>query len=726
MRIKFVASVLAALSLAFVPTAAQAVATTLDVQNGGSAAVDLEAGDTLDVTVAGPIAKTGAAVHELYSTWSTQSLALLVEDTAFPEDNIIWPEGWTLEYTTDGTTWVDWAVTEPTDLLDIIAIRSQGDVNTVGENMFKTTADGALRAASFSGSGGGDGYNVAIGNNKVFNMYHHQDGTATVQCHTFTGDLCATSELALDGYSTNHASSVYTDDTSGKVYGFVMRDSDAHFGVLCFDFSVEPAVGCGFTELETVGAGEGNMQDIGSSSQDGDIIWSISGDGGQLLCFNVATGVACPDNGWGTSYSGFAFDTGRVTAVDGKVFWTLSSAFGCYDSVANGLCNGANPITLTDTANRHAPLPVENTTGTLLGACDIFTEQCIDTDGATFTMDTDLQNFFNAQDDVSELAKLNAAQFTYVDNRFYYLTQDTPDPDLSTNPSAEAENWTFYGVNCYDFATEAACAGFDGLNREGITRVYTVSSDSQTPGCVWVNSDSGTIVPLDAETGEIGCDLGNPIVELPYDAVTPRMSCVEEGRVTAWESIKVNVPAGVVLADTRLSFYDSEGVAVDGYTDLIPNASGLIDLAGLTSDETGTQPSIRIDAGDVSDALADEITATVTFVAEDPELCFALDADNYCETTVVDSPPAGSIADGIVEGTSITRPNAGNDLGSKETSEIPGTNADQMCQASALSIDLPISQLASTGVDAGTIAMAGFAVVAVGGAAVAVTRRRKA
>ncbi|MFM2412505.1 MAG: hypothetical protein RLZZ587_838, partial [Actinomycetota bacterium] len=219
MRIKFVASVIAALSLAFVPTAAQAVATTLDVQNGGSAAVNLETGDTLDVTVAGPIAKTGAAVHELYSTWSTQSLALLIDDVTAPEDNITWPEGWTLEYTLDGTTWVDWAVTEPTDVLDIIAIRSQGDVNTVGENMFKTTADGALRAASFSGSGGGDGYNVAIGNNKVFNMYHHSSGTATVQCHTFTGELCETPELEIEGYSTNHGSSVYSDDATDKVYG---------------------------------------------------------------------------------------------------------------------------------------------------------------------------------------------------------------------------------------------------------------------------------------------------------------------------------------------------------------------------------------------------------------------------------------------------------------------------------------------------------------------------
>jgi LPXTG-motif cell wall-anchored protein len=104
----------------------------------------------------------------------------------------------------------------------------------------------------------------------------------------------------------------------------------------------------------------------------------------------------------------------------------------------------------------------------------------------------------------------------------------------------------------------------------------------------------------------------------------------------------------------------------------------------------------------------------------------ALDASNHCETTVVADPPAGSIADGIVEGTSITRPTTGSDVGSKQTITLDGVNSADMCEASGLRIALPLAQLASTGVDAGTFAMAGFAVLAVGGVAVAATRRRKA
>ena len=718
MRIKYIASVVAALSLAFIPTAAQAIATTLDVQNGGSTAVDLVNGDSLDVTVAGPIAKTGPAVHELYSTWSAQSLNL----DALSSGDITWPEGWDLEYTEDGTTWVNWATTMPTDIGAIIAIRALGDVNTVGENTFKTTSTGSVDAVTFAGSGGGDGYNVAVGDNKVFNMYHHQDGTATVECHTFAGELCSTPTVAVDGYSTNHASSVYSDDASGKVYAFVMRDSDLHFGVLCFNFSVEPAVECGFTELETVGADSGRdpgdyKQDLGSSSQDGDLIWSITGNGGELLCFNIATGTACTgDNGWNTGYSDWAFSTGRVTAVDGLVYWTLNDKMGCYNPSTNGLCNGTAAITLTDSSNRMPPLPVEDTSGVFLGACDVYSQQCIDdAGGASLTFPSALASYFATNTINWDTARQNAEQFAYdgANNRFYFES------------TFDMNDWGSNNITCYDFTTETACAGFDGYIDE-VVNFYTATVDSQIPNCVWINGNEGKIYPMDATTGLVGCDLGDPTVSLPYDAVTPRMSCNDDGRVTQWANITVAPLDGVAMADVRVSFYDSEGVLIDAWSDMTPNASGSIDLTGLDVSTTGTTPTIKITAGDISDALAEQISATVTFVAEDPELCFTLAAADNCTTTITNSPAPGDIADGIVTGTSITRPNAGNDVGSAQTTTLPGQNAANMCASSALKIDLPIAALASTGVDAGSIAMGGFAVLAAGGAAVAVTRRRKA
>ena len=721
MRIKFVASVAAALSLAFLPTAAQAVATTLDIQNSGSPTL-LADGDSLDVTVAGPIAKTGPAVHELYSTWSTQSLGLDVEDVDVASDDITWPEGWDLEYTEDGTTWVNWIETPPSDLEAVIAIRSLGEVNTVGENTFKTTSTGNVEAVSFAGSGGGDGYNVAIGNDKVFNFWHHQspqggqDGV-TIECHTFSGELCATPEFVIEGYSSNHASSIYSYDSQDKVFAYAM-DSSKNFGVLCVDYSDDAnPVECGFDILSSTtvvtSAPVYDYQDMGSSSVDGTIIWSIAGNG-DLMCFDMATAEACPDdNGWNVGTTDYAFDTGRVTALDGVVYWTLNDKLGCYDPSTNGLCNSTAAITLTDTENRMPPLPVENTSGTILGVCDVYSEQCIDSDGATFTFPAALGTFFDNNPVNWEVARQNAEQFAYDNNRFYFET------------TIDRNDWGSNWITCYDFATEAACAGFDGYIDETVN-FYTATIDSQIDNCVWINGDAGSIYPMNATTGLVGCDLGDPTVALPYDAVTPRMSCSDEGRVTEWANIVVAPLDGVVMSNVRVSFYDSEGVRIDEWSDLSPNASGSIDLTGLDVLTTGTTPTIKITAGDISDELAEQITATVTFVAEDPELCFTLAAADNCTSTITNSPAPGDIADGIVTGTSITRPTVGNDVGSAQTTTLPGQNADQMCAASALEIDLPIAALASTGVDAGAIAMGGFAVLAAGGAAVAVTRRRKA
>ena len=711
MRIKFLAALAAVSALVFVPTAAQAVVTTLDVQNNGSVATTMEDNDTLDVVVQGPIAQTGVAVHELYSSWSGQSLEL--DDI----DDIVYPEGWTLEFTTNGTTWSE---TAPGDVSTIVAIRAVGDVNTVGENAFRTTSDAQLMApASFAGSGGGDGYDVAVGNNKVFNFWHHQEGTVTMECHTFTGELCETGTLSVDGYSSNHGSRAFSNDANNRVYAFVLNDTTQHFGVMCFNYDVTPAVSCGFTELETNGPSaaalaadaidEGAVyQDTGSASQDGDIIWTITG-AGELICFNIATAAACADNGWDTTYTDYAFDTGRVTAVGGKVFFTLANKLGCYDTVTDGLCGGSAAITLTDTANRHAPVPYENQAGVFVGVCDFYTGQCIQTTGNTFGPSAAWTTFYTNNPVNHAIGRQNAEQFAYSGNRLYYETT-----------IGGAFGWSTQ-ISCFDFITAAACAGFDG-DIDGLDTFYSVSIDQQFPNCAWLNQDSGVIIPINATTGAIGCDLGSPVVELPYDAVTPRMSCDAEGRVIEWESITVNPTPGVTMSDVRVSFYDNNGDAVDGWTEMTPNASGFIALTSLTVDQTSTTPSIRITAGSISEATAELISATVQFVAEDPQLCFALNAANNCPTTISDSPAPGSIADGIVEGASVTRPAVGIDVGSRERTDIQGLNAEDMCLSSA--IEIPMPALADTGANVDGLALAGFGVLALGAGAMVVSRRR--
>jgi hypothetical protein len=45
------------------------------------------------------------------------------------------------------------------------------------------------------------------------------------------------------------------------------------------------------------------------------------------------------------------------------------------------------------------------------------------------------------------------------------------------------------------------------------------------------NGGNGRIGSFDATTGTAGCTSPNPVVNIPYTNVVPRLSCAEAGRV---------------------------------------------------------------------------------------------------------------------------------------------------------------------------------------------------
>jgi hypothetical protein len=318
----------------------------------------------------------------LYTSWSTQSLQLQAAGAYHATNNpngLTYPEGWTLEYSTDGT---NWSGTAPGDLTTVIAVRAKGDVSTKGRGVFETTteAEPITTGTDFASSGGGDGYNVAFGNGIVLNMYHHDTVSAKIVCKKLDGTDCATPLRTKTGYKTNHASSLYFDKSTDRVYGFVYRSSDGHYGVLCQDYSdVAAVVDCPteFTSLSTGFSGFNGHQGFGSSSRDDDVLWSIDGYNATLMCFDMDTtgGDECDggNNGFDVGTGGFAlsgFYHGRVTAAEGKVFFTIDDDMGCFDPDTQALCSSSTPIDIGSDAqsnvNRHAPVPVRLRIGTSL------------------------------------------------------------------------------------------------------------------------------------------------------------------------------------------------------------------------------------------------------------------------------------------------------------------------------------------------------------------------
>jgi hypothetical protein len=232
------------------------------------------------------------------------------------------------------------------------------------------------------------------------------------------------------------------------------------------------------------------------------------------------------------------------------------------------------------------------------------------------------------------------------------------------------------------------------------------------------------IIPLNAETGEVGCSSGEAVVELPYAGVVPRMGCDSDGRVISWEDIQLNLN-GVNPADVAISILNNNGAEVSGWQNLSVNSTGYLDMSGLTVAQSSTTPSIQIVG--LNGATIEElegITGTVTFEAEEPEMCFGLKAVTNCPDDAINNPAVPDVPPGIVEASSITYPkNGSREVGSKQRVTIAGTNSGNLCAASAWSAFVPT--LAATGFDVAPVALGGFAVLGLGlGAAVYTARRR--
>jgi hypothetical protein len=524
---------------------------------------------------------------------------------------------------------------------------------------------------------------------------------------------------------------LYFDKSTDRVYGFVYRVSDGHYGVLCQDYSdVDAVVDCPteFTSLSTGFSGASGHQGFGSSSQDGDVLWSIDGYNAKLMCFDMDTtdGDECDggNNGFDVGTGGFAmagFYHGRVTAAADKVFFTIDDVMGCFDPDTNTLCASSTPIVIGSSAqsnvDRHAPVPVQNTSGAFLGTCDINSQLCIDDSGATVAIPTGLSAYWTSNPPNDLIAGQNAQQWAITGDRFYY---GGPERTAIENPTYP--RWT-NDLVCWDYSTDALCVGFDGTGR-GINSYYTANIDPDNPGCVWVNQDSGVIIPLNAETGEIGCSSGDAVVELPYAGVVPRMGCDSDGRVISWEDIQLNLN-GLSPNDVAISIYDDNGAAVSSWQDLDVDSTGYLDISGLTVAESSTTPSIQIvGLNGVTIEELEAITGTVTFEAEEPELCFGLRAVTNCPDEEINNPAVPDVPSGIVEASSITFPkNGSREVGSKQRVTIAGTNSGNLCAASAWSAFVPT--LAATGFDTVPVALGGLAAVAAGIGAALYTKRRR-
>ena len=692
-----------AIALVAMPTVAMAAGTSLSVEKNGATVTAIQSGDTIDVTASGSIDAAGSISKILASVWSKESLALT------DLESIILPEGWTLEFTTDSETW---DATVPTDLTTVTGIRAVGEVLSNGKNTFETTATSQVVAtqANFQGASGGDGFSVTFGGDRVYNVFHH-DSMMRIDCHIKgTGVSCYEGVTTFSGYQTGRYSEAYWDSARQALWVQAYQISSDKSGMACVDYSDKANPDLCATPFVPLQTSRGQY-DIETSTKIGSKVYVINQDNWNLLCFDIKTAAACPNSGFQLPNNGEAendYYWGRVSSAgDGKVYWTTWNKMGCYNPATNDLCGTA--INISSESAQFPMFPVRNAAGVLQGMCLFHTKQCINSSGASVSVLPTSLSSWMSDHAIPEWNNSDAGLYAEQNNKLY----------LPVGPSESAGD----DVYCFDFTTSAACAGFSGV---GVgADIYAIVSDPALPNCLWTNGNEGQITTFNGVTGLAGCSLDYPVIEMPYDAVAPRMACSEDNRVLSWDSIAFNLPEGLTASQLKVTILDSDGFPIEGWTDVVPNAQGVINMKSVSVDTTGTKPTIRVNAGTVAEALLAQVSADVKFKAEDPQLCFKLAVAPNCPDF---TPASGdlSVPDGLIQSAAISTNADGKTIsaGDREAT-LTGTSTDGVCPATIAKMLLPKvepTELANTGADTGVITLVVLALMMLVGGSVLVTR----
>ena len=422
-------------------------------------------------------------------------------------------------------------------------------------------------ASDFAGFGGGDGWDISLTPDAVYNVYHHNRETR-VACHLQSDASACWAEafkIVRDGdnndFRTPNHSSTFLDNDAGKLYSYGVRTSDNVRGVVCADVALAvdaTDLFCGFTRLaDATSIGHSwsptAAVDIGSRLYAFNYEEGVGVDGtdNTLMCFDTATGAACPTANIDVGLPvGATVDFSNVplpgatsiSAVGTRVYVPLPMStgmfLGCFDTVSAATCAGAWPVELPDWYNHGAPIPLLGTAGAITGVCLPTTDEwCYDLPGGVAAAPPGLGVAIGT-------TGYQNAVFHVLDDRVYIARSEVGDPDFPFRNS----------VRCYDFGAQAECPNFP-LPMEDAFIVYTVNPDPQRPACLWVNSDFGDaqIQNFDAFSGS-ACGEG-PVRVLASSFVAPGAACVP----ASYESLTRSAPAPGDYTRTTVGFRDSNG-----------------------------------------------------------------------------------------------------------------------------------------------------------------------
>jgi len=449
-----------------------------------------------------------------------------------------------------------------------------------------TVTVSAPPASNFAGSGGGDGWALAMTPTAVYNVFHHNPSAVEVACHLQADATpCAsnypktvTDTGTGDSFSTSGQPGLYMDQATQKLYVYAQDSTTDTAGVVCIDTtSAADNPFCGFTPLSAVGDAPPQSGGISGTSDPvlvGNNWYSFNnvdtatptGTQDEMLCFDVATDTACASQPFAVSYGSGAISVSEpspsIAAFGGEIIVPITvggtGTLACFNALTDGSCGGSFPVAAPtgypDSAG--APFSELNAAGSVVGFCiPDGTDACFDLTGASTATPPGLTAAVTANEDWNG-------------------------PSLTIGPRVYVPNGASNSVDCYDYSVSAACSGFPKA-LTNLDLLYTVNADPQRSTCIWVNSDDGTdqIQNFDAFTGGT-CSTGATRV-LASSVVVPLDQCVPK----TYTSLQVESPAPSGYSGGTVQFEDGDENALPIPTQTLDANGGL----SLTPFDLSTQ-----------------------------------------------------------------------------------------------------------------------------------------
>jgi len=451
-------------------------------------------------------------------------------------------------------------------------------------------------ASHFAGSGGGDGWAVAMSETAVYNVFHHQQYIG-VACHLqenaepCTGWPKTITETGTGASFTSQPQpGLYLDQNTGKLYVFATRLTDDTGGVVCIDTtSTETDPFCGFTEL--TGKGEApptTNRDISGMSnpmvveRGGEKLWysfnfaqgTREGDKDELACFDLTTGAACASQPYAVTLPAGTIETtnnepdGETAVIGGETIIPMNVSgeawVACFNTASQESCGGKWPVKIGGNYEYGAPFPMLSANGTTTGLClPASGDPCFNLEGESVSTPANMTSVIGE-------------------------TEEWNGPGLTIGPRVYVPHAFSAGgevVDCFDYSTGEGCANFP-KKLENLELLYTVNPDPQRPTCIWVNADGGTdqIQDFDAYTGE-ACG-GGTVRVLASQFVAPAPQCTPANYV----SLQVLEPSRSSYTEGSVAFANGDGELIPGLPELTLDETGSASLNGLDLNTTTGLP----------------------------------------------------------------------------------------------------------------------------------------